>query len=492
VNEDRTVPIPDDVTEGSERAPSYPKQNLPEVTQQPTKEIEPDQPHREVEPDQPPKEIEPQQTPKEIEPDSAVDRTASQPQAIVDVLPSPAIAGPQETVNAARLNDRPADPTAATALVPVPAPEPAPVSVSQPETAPATEPETAPASQPEAAPATEPAPGTAGQPAADTRMSQAPPPPGQRPAPPPPLPGQRPAPPPAGADQPPTSPPAPPPAQAATPAEGAQPADTAQTQPVPAPTSAAPAASQAPAPAASQAPSATLVEGKRPLAASKQSLYTAHAHTAQPQPRHHLLGWLFHDDDDVHLPMPSSQLPAAAFPTTYMSPQSAAATGHGNPPACTPVEKAPKKPCFLKVWIHDLKSGHGSDHDGCGHGGACASAQGNVAPCETTKCPKKPCFLKVWIHDWKNGGHCSHDSGCGNCGVTASPQGRANCEPAASAPKKPCFLKVWIHDWKNSHSAGCGNCQNCPCCGKGGSPVAGSSQAGIVPGQPTGQVYTRP
>ena len=43
------------------------------------------------------------------------------------------------------------------------------------------------------------------------------------------------------------------------------------------------------------------------------------------------------------------------------------------------------------------------------------SPQCEVTPCETAaKCPKKPCFLKVWIHDWKN----CHGSKCGSCQKT--------------------------------------------------------------------------
>jgi hypothetical protein len=194
-----------------------------------------------------------------------------------------------------------------------------------------------------------------------------------------------------------------------------------------------------------------------------------------------------------------AQLPAAVFPTTYSSPQGVLPTAQGNAAACETTNKPAKKPCFLKVWIHDWKSGHGWD-DGCGHGGACASAQSNDAPCETAKAPKKPCFLKVWIHDWKNGKQCSHGDGCGQSGVTASPQSPAVCETTAKAPKKPCFLKVWIHDWKNGHGSGCDGCQNgsgscCQsgkCCGGGGSPVSASGQGSVASSQATGQVYSRP
>jgi hypothetical protein len=154
----------------------------------------------------------------------------------------------------------------------------------------------------------------------------------------------------------------------------------------------------------------------------------------------------------------------------------------------------------LKVWIHDWKSGHGWDDDGCGHGGACASAQSNAAPCETCKAPEKPCFLKVWIHDWKNGKGCSHGDGCGHGSVTASPQSPAVCETAAKAPKKPCFLKAWIHDWKNGHGSGCDGCQkgggSCcqsgKCCGGGGSPVSASGQGSMARALSTGQDYSRP
>jgi hypothetical protein len=293
-------------------------------------------------------------------------------------------------------------------------------------------------------PALEPQP--APEPIADTRMAQAPPPPTQRttPAPPPPPPpSQRtapaPAPSPAGGDRPASSPPEPPAPAAATPTEAPRPAEAAPASPT--------ASAPAPVPTTSQA-----------------------------------------------------QLPPAAFPATYSSRQNVLPTGQGNAVACETTDKAPKKPCFLKVWIHDWKSGHGWDDDGCGHGGLCASAQSNAATCETAHAPKKPCFLKVWIHDWKNGKQCSHGDGCGHGAVTASPQAPAVCETAAKAPKKPCFLKVWIHDWKNGHGSGCDACQkgggSCcqsgKSCGGGGSPVSASGQGSIAAAQATGQVYSRP
>jgi hypothetical protein len=218
-----------------------------------------------------------------------------------------------------------------------------------------------------------------------------------------------------------------------------------------------------------------------------------------PQPRHHLLGWLLPDDHDDERPLASSQLPPATFPATYTSPQNVIPTGHGNAAACDTAEKAPKKPCFLKVWIHDWKNAHCSDGDDCGHDGVCTSAQNSAAHCETTAAHKKPCFLKVWIHDWKHAGKCSHGDGCGQGEVTASPQAAPVCETAAKPPKKPCFLKVWLHDWKNGHGSGCGSCQKgggsccqtCQCGSGGGSFYPASAQANIAPTQATGPSYDR-
>jgi hypothetical protein len=235
---------------------------------------------------------------------------------------------------------------------------------------------------------------------------------------------------------------------------------------------------------------------------SGQSPYTQAAGTTQQQPRHHLFSWLFHDDESAE-PLASSQLPAATFPTSYTSPQCVLPTGQGTAGACETGNKAPKKPCFLKVWIHDFKNSHGSGGADCGDGGPVyASAQSNVAACETAKSPKKPCFLKVWIHDWKQGGTCSQGDSCGQGGTTASPQGPTICETAAAAPKKPCFLKVWIHDWKSGHGSGCGSCQtgggsgckSCKCCGGGGTQVTATGQGGVALAQPTAQQVstTRP
>jgi hypothetical protein len=197
---------------------------------------------------------------------------------------------------------------------------------------------------------------------------------------------------------------------------------------------------------------------------------------APAEPRHHLFSWLFHDDDDGAV-RTSAQAPLGAVPTMFSSPQKVTATGQGNAAGCDADCKAPKKPCFLKVWIHDWKNSHGGD---CGPGDVCASAQTNAACDSGAAAPKKPCFLKVWIHDWKN----SHGGDCGPAPVYASAQSNAPaCETSVKAPKKPCFLKVWIHDWKNGHSSGCSGgscCQNGKCCG---GTVTGSAQGGIASAQ---------
>ena len=100
------------------------------------------------------------------------------------------------------------------------------------------------------------------------------------------------------------------------------------------------------------------------------------------------------------------------------------------------------------------------DDDGCGHGGVCASAQSNAAPCETAKAPKKPCFLKVWIHDLKNGNSARTATAVGTAASPPALKLQRSAKPRPRRPKKPCFLKVWIHDWKNGHGSGCGSCQN--------------------------------
>jgi hypothetical protein len=443
-NDERPVPIPSDLTESAEPARSQPKAN-------PT--------------------TEPQETPQEIEPDSSVDRTSARPQELDDILPAPALGGPQKPVNSDPGTQAADASPSATESSPVGAPQPAPQPAPEPT------PDTRVAQAPPAAEQTKPAP---------------PPPPAQQTAPaPPPPPTQRtaPAPAPAEGTQPASTPPEPPAPPAATPAEGAKPAAPAPAE-TPAQTSPAPATS-VPAPASGQAQAPAFAAGQRPLAASGQSPYTSPSHATQPQPRHHLLSWLFHDDAT---PLASAQLPTVAFPTSYASPQSVAATtGQGKTPACDTAEKAPKKPCFLKVWIHDWKSGHGANGDGCAQGGNCASVQASVAARETAKTPKKPCVLKGLLHD------VTHGDACGNGVATASPQSQSACETGAKAPKKPCFLKVWIHDWKNAHNSGCGCCQkgggSCgqsgQCCGGGGSPVAASAQGSVAAAQATGQPSAR-
>jgi hypothetical protein len=384
---------------------------------------------------------------------STADQTASKPAALPEILPAPALAGPQDSAIAGRNGLQTRD---------------------------ASNSSTGGAGTTSDA---EPGPGL------DSRIAQVPPAP-------PPVQRTPPAPAPSAGAQPASSPPAPPAAPAAA-APGAVQETPASPAP-PSPTVAAPA----PAPATTTPGAAPATgSGQRPFAASGQSFYASPPPMASPQPRHHLLSWLIHDDTTA--PFASSQLPVAAFPTSYSSPQNVLATGQRNAAACETGEKAPKKPCFLKVWIHDWKNSHGSDASDCGHGGACASAQGNGTACESgAKCPKKPCFLKVWIHDWKNS-HGSDARSCGHGGACASAQGgnAAACETVAKAPKKPCFLKVWIHDWKNGHGSGCGGCSNsggsccqsCKCCG-GGKPVTGSAQGGIASAQggATAQTGGRP
>ena len=311
----------------------------------------------------------------------------------------------------------------------------------------------------------------------DTRLAQVPPAP-------PPIQRTPPSPPPSGESKPATPPPAPP--ASATPAQ-TTPATPAQTTPAQAtPAQTTPATPAPPAPTAAQTQPSASVSGQRPFAASRQSVYASPPPMAPEQPRHHLFGRLFHDDDGA--PVASAQGAPAAFPTMFSSPQNALPKGQGTAADCSRTACATKKPCFLKVWIHDWKANHDSAANDCGHGGTCASAQTNLTACDSdAPAPKKPCFLKVWIHDWK-ASHGSGASDCGHGGICASPQGNSGvCETAAPAPKKPCFLKVWIHDWKNSHGSGCGGCQNdggsscknCKRCG-GGTPVTGSAQGGVA------------
>jgi hypothetical protein len=364
---------------------------------------------------------------------STADESASSPSGLEDILPAPALAGPQEPAAAAIDGSR-----ATRSATGVPA---ARGSASRAEP---------PASL-------------------DTRMAQVPPPP------PPPVQRTPKAPSPPGGNAPETSPPPPPASPAATSAATEK---TNEQAPAAAPATTAPVAAESKAPATGS--------GGRLFAASGQSMYAPPPPMAPAQPRHHFLSWLFHDDDSAVLA--SGQAPLAAAPTAYSSPQNGLPTGQGGAADCEADGKAPKKPCFLKVWIHDLKNGHGFGGDDCGHGGICASAQTNAAPCDSgVAAPKKPCFLKVWIHDWKNSHGCGAND-CGPGGVHASAQ--ANATACVAAPKKPCFLKVWIHDWKNGHGSGCGGCQDgvgscCrsgKCCG-GGMGVTGSAQGGIASAQ---------
>ncbi len=368
---------------------------------------------------------------------SAGDQAASSLPQLSDILPAPALAGPQESATTALDSSRVTKPGSG-----VPAGG-GPAAVAEP-----------PASL-------------------DTRVAQVPP------APPPPTQRTPQAPSPAGDANAAASPPAPPASPAATPA-GTEKAAGTTTPTLP-----------APATAASQAPTGGW--GQRSLAASGQSIYASPPPMAPAQPRHHFMSWLFHDDDDATV-LASAQGRLAAAPKACSSPQNVLPTAQGNA-ACDADCKAPKKPCFLKVWIHDWKNGHGIGGDDCGHGGVCASGQTNAAACDSgATAPKKPCFLKVWIHDLKNG-HGSANDDCTAGAVYPSAQSNATaCETPAKAPKKPCFLKVWIHDLKNGHGSGCGGCQNgggscCQngkCCG-GGMPVTGSAQGGIASGQ-TGAV----
>ncbi len=358
-------------------------------------------------------------------PGSSAERAVIAPRALLeDIVPAPPLGGPQEALV-----------TSGDTATPTPAPSLAPAS-------------------PAAAGADGLLSDLAPAPAVDSRLAQVPPAP-------PPVVRTPPAPAPAGTQKPASSPPEPP---AAAPATGTSPASATDAAPTstaapsspvaPAAPAAAPATppSQAPA-AAAQGQGPVMGSAQRFLPASGKSIYASPSPTAPAQPRHHLLSWLFHDESTG--PLASPQLPLAAYPTTYSSPHNLQPTGQGSAAACESPAKAPKKPCFVKVWIHDLKNGGGCSHgDGCGQGGVLASPQGGVSP---------------------------------------GAQGHATeCAVHAKAPKKPCFLKVWIHDWKCGHAADCGSCQSgasssckhCKCCGGGGTPVTASPQgSGMASGQ---------
>jgi hypothetical protein len=361
---------------------------------------------------------------------SAADQPAPGPTPLDDILPAPLLAGPQESAAPAGDTGRA---TGSPAVLPV---------------------------------ANGPASGAEPPASLDTRMAQIPPAP-------PVVPRTPPAPSPSGDDTEAVSPPAPPASPAAN-AAGTENASGATSTSTP----------TAPAAAPAQA-AAGVTWGQRPLAGSGQSFYASPPPMAPAQPRHHFFSWLFHDDDDAAV-LTSAQAPTKATPTMYSSPQNVHPTGQGNA-GCEADCKTPKKPCFLKVWIHDWKNSHGAD---CGAGDVCASAQ-TTAPCDSgAAAPKKPCFLKVWIHDWQNS-HGSAVSDCGPAPVYASAQANVPaCETSVKAPKKPCFLKVWIHDWKNGHGSGCGDCQNGggSCCQNGkccGGGITGSAQGGIASAQAT-------
>jgi hypothetical protein len=386
------------------------------------------------------------QTPsRAAETDSSAGQSPAVPPALPDILPAPTLAGPRESA------------TAEAAVSP------------------------ATSSSPGSSEADGQASNTEPPASLDSRLAQVPPAP-------PPVQRTPPAPAPSGANPSAASPPTPP---AATPDASAPvaapaastPAAANPTQATPAPPSATIAAPAAPTTA--QTPAPAVVSAQRPIFSSGQSIYASPPPMAPAQPRHHLFGWLFHDDDD-NASVASGQAPPTAFPTMFSSPQNVAPAGQGSAAGCETAACSTKKPCFLKVWIADWKNGHGSSKGDCGHGGPCASAQTDVTACDSgSTAPKKPCFLKVWIADWKS----SHGSGgndCGHGGVCASPQGSAAaCETTVSAPKKPCFLKVWMADWKNSH--GCGGCekgggtsgQACKYCGAK-APVTGSAQGGLA------------
>ncbi len=185
---------------------------------------------------------------------SAVSQASAAPAAFEEILPAPALAGPQEPATDGRAAAAATDASIG-----------AKGAASLPADA-----------------------GAAPRP--DTRLAQIPPAP-------PPVPRTPPAPSPSGGDAPAASPPTPP---AAAPAAGADqttapPPPTTNPAPPATPAVQAPAATPAPASAAKTAPTAASVQ--TPFAASKQSVYASQPPMASAQPRHHLLGWLFHDDD---------------------------------------------------------------------------------------------------------------------------------------------------------------------------------------------------
>ncbi len=241
---------------------------------------------------------------------------------------------------------------------------------------------------------------------ADTRMAQAPArPPANTVPPAPPIvnqakPADSPPTPPAatgaGTEPSPTVPPSSTPAApAAPPTQASTPAATSAQASTPAATSAqasTPPSGSGQVPGAGSPAAAPMVSARAPVAASPQSIYASPPPVAAAPHKCKLLSWLHHDQTAE--PLASPQLPPPTFPSSYrtFAPASHAvavqAIGQGNKapcatttapcataqPTCAPAVKAPKKPCFLKVWIHNLKSG--------GHASACGDCQ----PAEPSTC----------------------------------------------------------------------------------------------------------
>jgi hypothetical protein len=179
------------------------------------------------------------------------------------------------------------------------------------------------------------------------------------------------------------------------------------------------------------------------IAPAQATEVTAPTAAAGSGHKHRFLGWLCPLEQSNHPVLPSSQLPPVAYPTSYKSCSPSAQTktkhAHASSQSDGCVESpAPKKPCFLKTWLHTPSQDFFEV--------PLVTPQSEVV--NQPPAPKKPCFLNRWLH------HPATET------AFASPQTSPQSSVVETvAVKKPCFLKNWFHKFDHG-SAGC-ECAGC-------------------------------
>jgi hypothetical protein len=145
-----------------------------------------------------------------------------------------------------------------------------------------------------------------------------------------------------------------------------------------------PSVQTAPAPVSVQTQAPPPASDQPVVRGSSQAIYASPPPVAPQEPRHKFLSWLFVEEKIE--PLASPQFPPATFPPTYHAhspqPGQVLAAPQAHAVTAAVATKAPKKPCFLKVWFQKPKGcGHVSCCTGCHHAGCASCCHGCACHC---------------------------------------------------------------------------------------------------------------